>query len=158
MFSTPRSAPSTSPPASWSSSISTSTSQQGQSMKLSLKIGEKWLMNVMFFCILYKKRHSKKKIQKNTRSDMKIQKCSVFKYISIQLFKYSSIQIFKYYQVWDQEILSDLKTWEEADFIGYRTNVCWCWIMGLLKSVGYWRMFSICGIAWCYVWVKWTLF
>ena len=45
---------------------------------------------------------------------------------------------------------------EETNFIGYRTNVCW--IIGLLKSVGYWRMFSICGIAWCYVWVKWTLF
>ena len=40
-----------------------------------------------------------KKFQKNTRSDMKIQKYSsiqVFKYSSIHVFKYSSIQVFKY--------------------------------------------------------------
>ena len=35
------------------------------------------------------------------------------------------------------------KTREEANFIGYRTNVCW--IIGLLKSVGYWRsVFHVC--------------
>ena len=55
----------------------------------------------------YELKHNKEKFQKNTRSDIKIQKYSniqvlnyrsiqVFKYSSIQVLKYSSIQVFKY--------------------------------------------------------------
>ena len=56
MFSTPRLAPSTSPPASWSSSISTSTSQPGQSRKPSLKTGD----YVVLLNIIQKKTQQKK--------------------------------------------------------------------------------------------------
>ena len=62
MFSTPRSAPSTSPPASWSSSISTSTSQPGQSRKPSLKTGDYECYVVLN--IIQKKKQQKKQERK----------------------------------------------------------------------------------------------